>query len=155
VYVRGWVTAALALLFAGACGQDPGSAGGAEARRAVVEVGLADNGDTIGLDPGDVLELNLNEPGGPPRRWVLVRFPKDVLVLESSDRLAARYEFEVRGEGRGRLFALDLAGPDPIEACGRGVAAPAARCPASRALRALEARPIRGPGIFSVTIVAA
>jgi hypothetical protein len=149
--------AVVVALLAAACGQaGPAGggedAGGAPATPRTVVVALEHNGETINVDRGGVVELDLAAAEGPPRRWVLASYPKGLLDLTSSERRGARYEFEVSARGRGRILAVDLTGSRLTEACEKPIAFETTQCPAAKSLDELGRRP--RPGLFAVTLVA-
>jgi hypothetical protein len=155
--IRTRCSAVVVALLAAACSQaaSPGGAQGkrdAPAAARTVVVSLEHNGETISVEKGALVELDLAEAAGPPRRWVLASYPKGLLDLTSSERRAARYEFEVRARGRGRILAIDLTGSRLTEACEKPIAFEATQCPAAKSLDQLDRRP--RPGLFAVTLVA-
>ena len=92
---------------------------------ATTQLGLADNGHTITLRPGDTLRITLPPKGGVT--WNVYQVPRSVLHLDSADPATGVFAFTAEGSGGGRLIAVlgqpcgpGLAAADPSPACGAG-----------------------------------
>jgi hypothetical protein len=140
--VRRPLIASLALLVLAACAN--GTTGSA-----TTQVGLADNGHTITLRPGDTLRVSLPPKGD--TTWNVSEVPPSALHLDSADPATGVFTFTVDGTGGGRLVALF--GP----ACGPGVvgATPTPSCvPVGKEA---PVDPVAGhlpaPDVFSISIV--
>lgn len=144
----GWVTvrrsiiASLAILALAACAN--GAAGGA-----TTQLGLADNGHTITLRPGDTLRITLPAKGD--ATWDVYQVPTSALHLDAADPSTGVFDFTVDGTGGGRLIALfgQPCGPDVIGANATASCAPGGNeGPIDPVAGHLPA-----PDVFSISIV--
>lgn len=109
-----------------ACARQAQPVGGA-----TVSVGLGERGETVVLDPGDRLVVDLGpaesvEPAvdGADRTaasWGLAAYPDRALLLTTKDPARGRFEFEAEAGGTGRILVLGdinirdvCAGPGPL-----------------------------------------
>jgi hypothetical protein len=140
--VRRPLIASVALLVLAGCAN--GSSAGA-----TTQLGLADNGHTITLRPGDTLRITLPPKGD--ATWNVSQVPRSALHLDSADPTSGVFTFTADGTGGGRLVAT-LGGP-----CGSPVPGASPAPPCTPADKEAPVDPVAGhlPGadVFSISIV--
>ena len=102
VFLRTFLTVSLLFLL-GACG------GGGSAPENVYIADEADNGQTVTMATGDVLQVMLSENPTTGYLWAIVT--NDEAVLRLSDEPAYEVESDAIGAGGTKTFLFDAVGP--------------------------------------------
>jgi hypothetical protein len=106
--MRGILLAAVAaLVLLAGCGPDPAGAPEPMPSPRAVRVTLRDAGELVRLSVGERLVVVPGASGG-GSRWIVARFPDEVLERAGGRRVAARHVFEAVSQGRGDLLLLNL-----------------------------------------------
>ena len=147
---RTFLAVAVVALAAVACGLEAGGSGSGSAPR-TIRIDAGDAGRTVTMRRADRLVVTL------PRRsikthWILARYPKKELALESPRKQTGAYTFEARRAGRGPILVVDFLRGSDLLACNVRVGTrPPALCPVSGDVD-VDSLPVR-PGAFMVNVV--